>query len=360
MTITPVSIESPPKTQMETYVSQHSKSKVSAFHVEIEPGWTIYVEESGNPEGIPVVFLHGGPGSRFLDTDHQWFDPQKYRIILFQQRGTLNCIPSSRDLKTPASTFKDVTIHTLSEDLEKLKSHLDVDQWLVFGGSWGSTLGLYYAQQHPDSCLGLVLRGIFLSSEEELEEFFTEDSIHQKVSKWDLSSLQRLFDHAKLHGISPTPKTMCETYRTLIIENNDKVAARIWRAFEKYMDDPSSKEQLSRVLQDDIETNSDEWSAGIWETQMINHIIKNQIDLMEVSAIQKINGLPIKIVQGKNDTVCTPDVACDLVEKMRNNGCTVDFSLIDEGCHSAYSHPGMIDALVRATDQFADKRQFSG
>jgi proline iminopeptidase len=359
MTIYPADGMSQPASHSQQYRPQHPLSPITSFSVELEPDWSIYVEESGNPQGIPVVFVHGGPGSKFKETDHQWFNPKKYRIILFQQRGTHNCTPSARDLETPASIFKDVTINTLAKDLEILRNKLGVEEWLVFGGSWGSTLGLYYAQQYPQSCTGLILRGIFLSNEQEMEEFFTKEKIDEKVAQWNHTALTRLYEYAETQGMKPTAKTMCETYRTLILEKNDPLAARIWRAFEKYMDDTSDQEQLSRVLKDDLETNSDEWSTGIWETQLIHHIVQEKIDLMENERLSTLTHLPIKIVQGKQDTVCPPHIANELLDKMTTAGCSVDFSMIEGGSHSPYSHPGMIDALVRATDYFSLNKEFS-
>ncbi|MBS0655059.1 MAG: alpha/beta fold hydrolase, partial [Verrucomicrobia bacterium] len=143
---------------------QHRPTTRITSKIEVESGWKVHVEESGNPEGIPVVFVHGGPGVKCRDTDHQWFDPDKYRIIVFQQRGTWGCTPSAEDLSTPSQIFKDVTIQTLAADLEAIRKQLHIDKWLVFGGSWGSTLTMYYAQEFPEQCLGLVVRGIFLAS----------------------------------------------------------------------------------------------------------------------------------------------------------------------------------------------------
>ena len=147
--------------------SQHRPTTPQKSIVEVSPGWKIYVEESGNPKGIPAVFFHGGPGIRFRQEDHQWFDPDKYRIIVFQQRGTWECEPSATNFAIPSKTFESTTIATLGEDIETLRKHLGIEKWLVFGGSWGSLLSVFYGQQYPEACLGLVVRGIFLGTPEE-------------------------------------------------------------------------------------------------------------------------------------------------------------------------------------------------
>lgn len=219
--------------------TQHKASEIKSYYVELKNcsnNVSIYVEESGNPYGIPVVFVHGGPGANFKPTDHQWFDPEKYRIIAYQQRGTHNCIPSAEDLKYDVSNFNNVGIDTLANDMEALRKALNIDQWLVFGGSWGSTLSLYYAQNYPNACAGLVLRGIFLSSESELADFFTEEKLSERVKKWNKTALDCLYNYARQQGEVPTPLTMCSIYRKLIVDKNDLVAARLWTAFENYIE----------------------------------------------------------------------------------------------------------------------------
>ncbi len=139
----------------EKLKEQHRPTTPIISKVEVAPGCTIHVEESGNPQGIPAVFVHGGPGIKFRPTDHLWFDPDKYRIIVFQQRGTPGCTPSAMDSTTSSRVFQDVTIKTLTNDMETLRKHLNIDKWLVFGGSWGATLSVFYAQEHPEQCLGV-------------------------------------------------------------------------------------------------------------------------------------------------------------------------------------------------------------
>lgn len=339
--------------------TQHKASDIQKYYVEVGEGLnsvSLYVEESGNPNGIPVVFVHGGPGATFKVTDHQWFDPEKYRIIAYQQRGTHNCVPSAEDLHFDVSQFKDVGIDTLAKDMEALREALHIDQWLVFGGSWGSTLSLYYAEHYPNACTGLVLRGIFLSSESELADFFTEEKLNERVKTWNCSALDRLYTYAKQKDESPTPLTMCSIYRKLIVDKNDIVAARLWTAFENYIEN-QEEDQLNRILQD-VETTPLERTIGVWETQLMNDVITKKIDLLEPKLLKQLQSIPIKIVQGMKDTVCPYSIASDLAAKLNYEGCRVELSLIEEGEHSPYSHPKMIDALVAATDNFAKNKSF--
>ena len=172
-------------------------NNIKNFMIELENSdWQIYVEESGNPEGLPVVFLHGGPGATFNISAHQWFNSNNYRVIVFQQRGTHNCIPNAENSSIDANVFSKITLSTIANDMEILRKKLNIEKWVVFGGSWGSTLGLYYAQEFPQSCLGLILRGIFLASEKEMIDFFIH-STHEGNKNYSRKALDALVDYAK-------------------------------------------------------------------------------------------------------------------------------------------------------------------
>ncbi|MEM7590163.1 MAG: alpha/beta fold hydrolase, partial [Cyanobacteria bacterium P01_A01_bin.83] len=139
------------------------KLQVSNLH-------TIHYEESGNPDGKPVIFLHGGPGGGMIPAYRQYFDPQLWRIVIFDQRG---CGQS-----TPYAELKENTTWDLVKDIEQLREHLNIARWVVFGGSWGSTLSLAYSQTHPDRCKGLILRGIFMLRPSEIRWFYQEGANH--------------------------------------------------------------------------------------------------------------------------------------------------------------------------------------
>jgi proline iminopeptidase len=133
-------------------------------HLEVDGGQRLYLEQCGNPKGLPVVFLHGGPGAGCEPFHRRFFDPQQYRIILFDQRGA--------GQSTPHASLERNTTPDLIADIETIRKHLAIDRWVVFGGSWGSTLGLAYAEAHPKRVLGLILRGIFLCRDEDIHWFY--------------------------------------------------------------------------------------------------------------------------------------------------------------------------------------------
>ena len=149
---------------------RRSTLPVSSLH-------TLYYEEAGNPDGKPVVFLHGGPGGGIVPLYRQFFDPEKWRIILFDQRG---CGQS-----TPHAELEGNTTWDLVDDIEKLRSHLNISSWTVFGGSWGSTLALAYAQTHPDYCNGLILRGIFMLRPKEIDWFYQSGASYIFPDAWE-------------------------------------------------------------------------------------------------------------------------------------------------------------------------------
>ncbi len=355
--ICPIVKTKPNETHSIEWKRQHKPSLISSYQLEVESHWSIYVEESGNPQGVPVVFVHGGPGAHFKPTDHQWFDPEKYRIVLFQQRGTHRCHPSAEDLSVDARVFKNISIETLAKDMEVLRRHLGISKWLVFGGSWGSTLGLYYAQEYPESCSGLVLRGIFLSSKKELEDFFSVDAIEKKVPGWNRSSLELLKNYAAEKGMETSSDKLCHSYRWMIVEQNDGKAAVLWRRFEKYIESMGDEEFLNRLFNADLTVSGEERSVGLWECMLFDQIVE-KVDLLEDSRLKKMSSIPIKIVHGKQDPICPAQVALTLASRLQQFGNPVELSLIDGGLHSPYSHPAMIDALVRACDQFALNSNF--
>lgn len=328
--------------------------------VEVASGWSIHVEESGNPEGIPVAFFHGGPGIKFRATDHQWFDPEKYRIIAFQQRGTSDCIPSAMDPGTPSQTFQDVTIKTLVGDIEVLRKHLNIDKWLVFGGSWGSALSVYYAQECPDQCLGLVIRGIFLVTPKENALFFDKERYARQCGAyWKPEALDRVVNYANSKGfevsLDNTP-TIYAAYSELCVRRNDLIAQRIWTAFEDFVDDPTDLGNFARLMEDDLETTPSDRSTGIWETLLMNSVSLTY-NLLAPERLAKMQEIPVQIVQGASDNLCHPYIAQELVDRLKDVGCEVSYSLVEGGPHSPY-HPGMTDALIRATDSFASTGHF--
>lgn len=322
----------------------------------VEAGWQIAYAEAGNPNGIPVVFVHGGPGEQYDDSDLQFFDPSKYRIIAFDQRGTGRSSPSALNQDIPSSHFSTISINMLVEDMEKLRKHLNIDRWLVFGGSWGSTLSLYYAQEYPKQTSGIVLRGIFLATAEENNRFFDNATLEKELGeKWDPTSLQALYDYArsKLTGTAiTTPKQLIEAYYQLAVEKDDFCAMHLWTSFEDYVDSPSP--QALKTLLDLPKSAKDLdprcRSVAIFESLFFSTLPKT-LNLLDPARIQSIAKLPSFIVQGQQDSECPKKYAEKLVEALKDAHGNVTYYPIEEGKHSPYN-PHMTDALVRITDEF--------
>jgi proline iminopeptidase len=291
---------------------------------------TIYYEEVGNPNGKPVVFLHGGPGGGTIPTYRQYFDPQAWRIVLFDQRGA--------GKSTPHAELRENTTWDLVSDIEKLRSHLQIEQWIVFGGSWGSTLSLAYSQKHPDHCLGLILRGIFLLRRKEILWFY------QEGASW-------IFPDAWESYLEPIPEAerddlLSAYYRRLTSENPEERqrAAKAWSVWEastsRLLVDPELQSKFSDDAFADAFARIEchyfmNW--GFFETD--DQLLRN---------CDRIRHLPIVIVQGRYDVVCPMRSAWDLHQRLPEAKLIV----VPDAGHSMME-AGILSALVDATDQFA-------
>lgn len=297
--------------------------KVSDLH-------EIYYEVCGNPAGKPAIVCHGGPGGGITPSMRRYFDPAKYRIILFDQRG---CGRS-----TPYAELRENTTWDLVADMEKLRCRLDIGRWLVFGGSWGSTLALAYAQAHPEQVSELVLRGIFTLRREELLWFY------QEGASW-------LFPDAWENYLAPIPAPergdlIGAYYRRLTgtDEIEKRRAARAWSAWEG-----------GTVSLFPSQERIDSFSADAFAVAFARiecHYFVNrgffERDDQLIANIDRIRRIPSVIVQGRYD-VCTPmKTAWDLHRAWPE----AEFQLISDAGHAA-SEPGIIDALIRANNRFA-------
>ncbi|CAL1716279.1 unnamed protein product [Somion occarium] len=308
------------------------KLKVSNIH-------TLYYELSGNREGRPavdypvtVVFLHGGPGGGCDPKDRSFFDPTKYKIVLFDQRGA--------GKSTPTASLEENTTWDLVKDVEKLRTHLSIEKWHVFGGSWGSTLALAYAQSHPDRVLSLVLRGIFTLRKSELNFFYQEGTSHLFPDAWDeyiaqIPEAERndmvLAYHAQLNS---------EDSETRIR------AAKAWSKWEmatsKLYVDPA---HIARAAEDD-------WAnafARIENHYFVNDGWMRDGQLLEKQGIDKIRHIPCIVVQGRYDVVCPARTAYDLKKIWPE----ITLHVVPDAGHSS-REPGIAKLLVQATDSFSD------
>lgn len=290
----------------------------------------VYYEQAGNPKGKKALFLHGGPGGG-LDADYRrYFDPQKYHVVLFDQRGS--------GQSTPHAELRENTTWDLVADAEKIREKLGIDKWLVFGGSWGSTLALAYAETHPERVTELVLRGIFMLRRKELLWFY------QEGASW-------LFPDAWEEYLKPIPEVergdlMSAYYRRLTSED-PKVrgaAARAWALWEggtsRLHVDP---DYLTRFGEDKFA----EAFARI-EAHYFVHGGFFRTDTQLLDDVHKLAHIPTVIVQGRYDVVCPPASAWALHRALPGSKLTI----VPDAGHSM-KEPGILSALVQATDDFA-------
>lgn len=291
---------------------------------------SLYYEETGNPNGFPVIFLHGGPGAGIGVKHRRFFDPDFYRIILLDQRGSGKSIPYAE--------LKDNTTWDLVEDIEKLREHLGVDRWLVFGGSWGSTLALAYSVTYPERVSGIILRGIFLCRDWEVQWFYQDGASHLYPELWD--------EYTAV--LSPEEKEDIITayYKRLTSEDHDirYQAAVAWSTWEtltsKLLLDLSSAEECKEEAKSMA-------IARIECHYFVNHgFFPSQTFLLEQAA-SKLGNIPIRIVQGRYDIICPIQTAYELKHAVPH----AEMVIVPNAGHSAFEK-GITSELVHATEDF--------
>jgi proline iminopeptidase len=300
--------------------------KVSELH-------TIYYERVGNPNGIPVVFLHGGPGGGVIPMYRQFFDPNFYQIILFDQRGSGQSIP--------AYELEENTTWDLINDIEALREKFGIEKWYIFGGSWGSTLALAYAISHPDQCLGLILRGIFLTRPSELKWFYQFGASEIFPDFWERYR-DEIPEAERGDFISAYYKRLTSDEEQVKIS-----AARAWSVWEG----ATSKLYPSEDLMNHWEGQHEALALARIECHyfMNNSFFPTENYLLE--NIDKIRHIPTVIVQGRYDVVCPIRSAWDLHRAFPE----AKFTIVKDAGHSV-SEPGITSALVEAMDDFKSRR----
>lgn len=297
--------------------------------LDVGDGHELYYEECGNPRGKPVVFLHGGPGSGCSAAMRRFFNPDIYRTVLFDQRG------SGRS--TPHASLKNNTTWNLVEDIEVLRAALQIRRWMVFGGSWGSTLALAYAEQHPEHVSELVIRGIFLGRGSELDWLYKEGTNQLFPDQWQ-------------KFIAPIPRSerrdlLGAYYRRLIGHDaaEQATAAKAWAIWEG---------ATSQLIPQDahIEAFSEDKMA-LAVARIESHYFVNSCFLDEnqlLDNIAKVRGIPAVIVQGRYDALCPVMNAWELSKAWPE----AKLRIVPDAGHSAFE-PGNVHELVTATDTFA-------
>ncbi len=293
-------------------------------YLDVSGGHRIYWEQSGNPEGVPVIFLHGGPGAGTNPSHRRFFDPDHYRIILFDQRGS--------GKSTPFGKTEDNTTPDLIADMESLRKQLNIDSWFVFGGSWGSTLALAYGVTHPDHCRGFALRGIFLGRKSEVD--------------WFLYGMQQVFPESwrRFSGHLPEDQRddILTAYHKLLLDPEPEVhrpAAEIWSQYES---------ACSTLYP--IEGGGGSGRGALSLARMEAHYFVHDVFLPDdhlLTNVEKIRHLPCVIVQGRYDMVCPIATADELARAWPE----AQYVIIPDAGHSAME-PGIRSALVKAMDGF--------
>ncbi len=291
----------------------------------------IYFEECGNPNGKPVVFLHGGPGGGLQTIYRQYFDPQRWRIILFDQRG---CGRSE-----PYAELRENTTWHLVSDIEALRQALKIEAWTVFGGSWGSTLSLAYAQAHPERCQGLILRGIFMLRKKEIAWFYQEGASYIFPDAWE-SYLQPI----------PTAERsdLVAAYYKRLTSHDPKIrteAARAWSVWE------GSTSKLIPNADLIAETGEDDFAVAFARIEC--HYFINggffESDDQLLRNVDCIRHIPTVIVQGRYDVVCPATSAWELHRAWPES----ELIIVPNAGHSM-TEPGIRSALIEATDRFVN------
>lgn len=291
----------------------------------------IYYEQVGNPQGKPVVFLHGGPGGGINPEYRRYFDPQKWHITLFDQRG---CGHS-----TPFAELRQNTTWDLVADIEQLRQQIGVAQWSVFGGSWGSTLALAYACTHPEACLDLFLRGIFMLRRKEIDWFYQE-------------GCSKLFPDLWQHYLAPIPASerhdLLTAYYRRLISNDIKVRRRAARAWAVWEGSTSRLHFDPRAAAAFGEDHFAEAFARIESHYFINRGFLPE-DGYLLQQARRIRHLRTVIVHGRYDVICPLENAWDLYQALPE----ADFHIIEDAGH-ALSEPGIRSCLIEYTDRWAD------
>jgi proline iminopeptidase len=306
--------------------------KAYASHrLPVEAPHEIYLEESGDPQGIPVLFVHGGPGAGCDPRNRCFFDPERYRIILFDQRGA--------GQSTPHAELSQNNTQGLVDDIERIREHLDIERWILFGGSWGSTLSLLYAQQQPKRVMALILRGIFLARQADVSWLFQAGASRLFPDYWE--------DYVR--PVAKSERTdMVTAYYQLLTGDNEvarMAAAKAWAGWEARC---ATLRPNLEIVEHFVDPHIALALARIEAHYFVNHsfIRENQI----IEDVAKLEGIPGTIVHGRYDTVCPLDNAFELHRHWKES----ELHIVRDAGHAA-SEPGITDALIRATRRMAER-----
>jgi len=301
------------------------------FFLETGSKHSVYVEQSGNPDGIPVIFLHGGPCSGTKPDHRRFFNPEYYRIILFDQRGC--------GLSLPFGELENNTTQDLIDDMERIRQHLAIDQWLVFGGSWGAALGLLYTQQHQETVSGMIIRAVFLARLQDLDWFAKDGANRIYPEQW-----QRLVESIPGQGRGNLVQGLCDA-----LWGKDEVAKRrvakewmAWSGLVALGNDYQPGTQSDHITEKMVKQVRMELHYAL------HHYFIKENQILENCAA--LSNIPTIIIHGRQDLVCPLEAGMKLHQALPH----AEYIVLPNAGHVAQGEE-MIDALVSATDKFAKK-----
>ncbi len=307
-------------------ISVYSKQwlKVSEHH-------QLYLEQSGNPKGIPVIYLHGGPGAGTNEHNRRYFDPEKYRIISFDQRGCGRSLPSPSIIEN--------TTNDLIADLESIREHLAVDKWLVTGGSWGSTLALAYGIAYPEKVMGFILRGLFLASKSEYDWLYQNDGAEKFFPEYYQEFVESLSEQQRHCPLAGYHQVLTSSNEVAVI-----AASKAWLLWEL---------RLSSIEHQHIDkTHIDDPHQAHCMALISSHYFINHCFLAEnyiLDNLDKITDIPAILLQGRYDMVCPLHTASLLASKWQN----AQLQILPMAGHSGFERQ-TIDAFCKAADNMAN------
>ena len=299
-----------------------------AEHIDVGDGHQVYFEEGGSADGIPIVFLHGGPGAGCKASHRQFFNPKTYRNVLLDQRGS--------GKSTPYGSVEANSTQHLAADLETVREHLGIDKWVLFGGSWGAALALYYAETYPQRVRGMVLRGTFLARRRDVDWFFSEGANRLLPRAWD-----------EFTQVVGDPSNMIEHLYQTVFGEDREAAERVARAWSRW-----SGEVVTYAIDNVGGEGEEPMSSAMAKTRLEFHYSRHEYFMREnqlLDDIDRLPNVPIAIVHGQRDLTCTPDAAWALHRAIP--GSTL--RILRTAGHLSGETP-MTDALLDAADEVAN------